>query len=75
MEIPGLVPCQSETQYLEGKFRVSASGNKEEPKWKYVSALLLLRFHFVAAFRPPGYRSGNIVEIYFHFTQRQVQWR
>jgi hypothetical protein len=52
MEILGLVPCQSETQYLEEEFRVPVerqqSGN-----------MLLLRCRSVAAFPGQNPVSGN----------------
>ena len=61
MEILGLDPYQSETQYLEGKFRVSA-------KRQQCGNMFPLRCHFVVAFSRRGHQSGNTVETYFHFT-------
>jgi hypothetical protein len=42
MEILGLVPCQSETQYLEGKFEPLPRGNMVEIHFHFVSSLFPL---------------------------------
>jgi hypothetical protein len=60
MEILGLDPYQSETQYLEGKFRALA-------KRIYSGNPFPLCFLFIST---PGHvclKSGNIAEIFFHF--------
>jgi hypothetical protein len=55
MEILGLVPCQSETQYPNRFFKSAGSGKKAETC-----------FHFISACRDLPGRRGNIVEIRFH---------
>ncbi len=68
MEILGLVPSQSETQYLEEKFRVifkrQQSGN-----------VLLLCCRSVAAFFVPNPLSGNKQATCCRFAIPYVQWR
>jgi len=63
MEILGLVPCQSETQYLEGKIRALA-------KRKYSGNPFPLCFLFISTFNYYGPKSENMVEIYFHLPNR-----
>jgi hypothetical protein len=60
MEILGLDPYQSETQYLEGKFRALA-------KRKYSGNLFPLCFLFISTCDHGCPISGNIAEIFFHF--------
>ena len=72
MEILGLDPYQSETQYLEGKFRALA-------KRKYSGNPFPLYFLFISTSRHFCPKSGNIAEIffhfYFHFRIAHHQWR
>jgi hypothetical protein len=72
MEILGLDPYQSETQYLQTKFGVPANR-------KYSGNLFPLCFLFISTFCHPSTKSGNLAEIFFHscFHFRIVhhQWR
>jgi hypothetical protein len=72
MEILGLVPYQSQTQYLEGYLRVTS-------KRKYSGNIFPLYFLFVSTSRRFCRRSGNIEGIYFHscfhFKSAHRQWR
>ena len=58
MEILGLDPYQSETQYLEEKFRVLG-------EWQQSGNKFPLNFHFVASTFPLDRCSGNKEEICF----------
>jgi len=60
VEILGLDPYQSETQYLEEKFRVPTKRKQSEK-------LFPLCFLFISTSGHICLRSGNIAEIFFHF--------
>jgi hypothetical protein len=60
MEILGLDPYQSETQYLQTKFGVPANR-------KYSGNPFPLCFLFISTFCHASTKSGNLAEIYFHF--------
>ncbi len=68
MEILGLEKHQSETQYLEGKFRVNF-------EWQQSGNVLLLCCRSVAAFFDPNPLSGNKQATCCRFAIPYIQWR
>ena len=68
MEILGLVPCQSQTQYLEERFRVTA-------EWQQRGNEVATCCCSVAAFIDPDPLRGNKPATCCHFKKPYVQWR
>jgi hypothetical protein len=67
MEILGLDPYQSETQYLQPIFQIGWSGNKMEKYFRLISTLLPLRFHLTVVVATKRKYVSALLPLYFRF--------